>query len=233
MHPGSLPRRCSPGLKSCDGCSYPSRHGLFVQISCVHDRLPAIRLGAERRALGSVVERPFGGQYRAACRARVPPVPGRTQDVTGQGRVRHQHPSGQALRRAMVCCTALPAVASARCGGAIGGCRYSTASGAHAGTAAAGPAPGRSRGRGDGADQGSAGTKAAHDGRQARGAGARWSLVCTRPGSILPAPKREHIPSQGYAESSSRTILAPALSARSLPLATSRASGAMPQLVLG
>lgn len=220
-------------LSPCDGRPYSYGHAFALQRSRFHDSPPALGLGAERRALGSVVERPFGGQYRAACRARVPSVPGRTQDVTGQGRVRHQHPSGQALRRALVCCTALPAVASARCGGAIGGCRYSTASGAHAGTAAAGPAPGRSRGRGDGADQGSAGATAAHDGRQARGAGARWSLVCTRPGSILPAPKREHIPSQGYAESSSRTILAPALSARSLPLATSRANGAMPQLVLG
>lgn len=61
------------------------------------------------------------------------------------------------------------------------------------------------------------------------GRGGAWPI----PGSVNPTPGWEGVPGRGYAESSSRTIFAPALSACSLPRATSRASGAMPQLVLG
>ena len=86
---------------------------------------------------------------------------------------------------------------------------------------------------GDGPDQGGAGATAIADDRQARGAGAERDLVHTGPGPVTSTARWERIPSQAYAESSSRTIFAPSLSARSLPLATSRASGAMPQLVLG
>ncbi|VEE51463.1 Uncharacterised protein [Stenotrophomonas maltophilia] len=228
--------RC-PDLSRCDGRSYASHHGLIISSSRFHECHPAIRLGAEWRALGSVVERPFGGQYRAACRARVPPDTGRPKDVTDQSRVRRQRPSGEALRRTLVRSAALPTTTIARRCRPTGGECARTERRAFACTdpdaAAAGQAPGRGRRKRDGADQRSAGATAARDAGQARSAGARWNLVCTWPGSVLPAPRRVHILSQGYAESSSRTIFAPALSARSLPRATSRGSGAMPQLVLG
>lgn len=220
-------------LSPCDGRPYSSGHAFALQPSRFHDGPPALRLGAERCPLGPVVERPLRGQRRAACRARCPPVPRCAEVTPTQGRGRRECSPGQALRRALVCRPPLPAVAFARCGGAAGRCRCSITSGTHAGTTAAGPPSGGGRGGGDGADQGGAGAAAPSDAGQARGAGAGWSLVDTRPGSVNPAAGRECVPGQGYAESSSRTILAPSLSARSLPRATSRASGAMPQLVLG
>lgn len=223
----SQPRlRAHSNLIPCDGSPYPSCMHSFSDLR----GLPAVPASSgwvqrgERwdlwwsgRIVASIVPHAVLGFQVYLDARRMSPA-----------KVVHAVNARQARRYAERWCAArlCPPVAAARrgrlsCGRRAFG-RRGAAAAAHTGAAPAGAPPGRGRDRGGGTHQAGARTAAAC---QALGAVNVSGVVGTR--------QDGHSPGKRYAESSSRTILAPSLSARSLPLATVRASGAMPQLVLG